>query len=74
MGSLANYIFDSDYRVSVRKLIFIGCGPYAVELRWSGKLVELGKHIKCLVVAIYDDNDPHPTDGGSQGLVCRSKE
>jgi len=35
----------------------------AAELRRSGKLLELGKHIKCPVVAIHGDYDPHPAEG-----------
>ncbi len=32
-------------------------------LRRSGKLLELGKQIKCPVVAIHGDYDPHPPEG-----------
>jgi pimeloyl-ACP methyl ester carboxylesterase len=35
----------------------------AEELRRSGKLLELGKHIRCPVVAIHGDYDPHPAEG-----------
>jgi pimeloyl-ACP methyl ester carboxylesterase len=35
----------------------------AEELRDSGKLVELGKQIRCPVVAIHGDYDPHPAEG-----------
>ena len=35
----------------------------AAELRRSGKLLELGKHIKCPVVAIHGDYDSHPAEG-----------
>lgn len=35
----------------------------ASELRRSGKLLELGKHIKFPVVAIHGDYDPHPAEG-----------
>jgi pimeloyl-ACP methyl ester carboxylesterase len=33
------------------------------KLRRSGKLLQLGKHIKCPVVAIHGDYDPHPAEG-----------
>jgi len=33
------------------------------ELRTSGGLVALGAHIRCPVVAIHGDYDPHPADG-----------
>jgi pimeloyl-ACP methyl ester carboxylesterase len=35
----------------------------ASELRSSGKLLKLGKKIRCPVVAIHGDYDPHPADG-----------
>jgi pimeloyl-ACP methyl ester carboxylesterase len=35
----------------------------ARELRSSGKLLELGKRIRCPVVAIHGDYDPHPSEG-----------
>ena len=35
----------------------------AAELRASGRLLELGKKIRCPVVAIHGDYDPHPAEG-----------
>jgi len=35
----------------------------ANELRDSGKLLEFGKEIRCLVVAIHGDYDPRPAEG-----------
>jgi pimeloyl-ACP methyl ester carboxylesterase len=35
----------------------------AVELRKSGKLLQLVRHITCPVVAIHGDYDPHPAEG-----------
>jgi len=40
----------------------------AAELRRSGKLLQLGKHIKCPVVAIHGDYDPHPAEGVQKPL------
>jgi len=34
----------------------------------SGKLLELGKSIKCPVVAIHGDYDPHPAEGVAEPL------
>ena len=34
-----------------------------VKLRHSGKLLKLGEKIKCPVVAIHGDHDPHPREG-----------
>jgi pimeloyl-ACP methyl ester carboxylesterase len=35
----------------------------AQAIRKSGTLLELGTHIRCPVVAIHGDYDPHPADG-----------
>jgi pimeloyl-ACP methyl ester carboxylesterase len=35
----------------------------AVEMRGSGKLLELAQRINCPVVAIHGDCDPHPAEG-----------
>jgi pimeloyl-ACP methyl ester carboxylesterase len=48
--------------------IFQGVWKEAAELRRSGKLVQLGKRIKCAVVAIHGDYDPHPAEGVQKPL------
>jgi len=53
-----------DYQVD----IFQSVWKDAAELRRSGKLLELGKHIECLVVAIHGDYDPHPAEGVQKPL------
>ncbi len=35
----------------------------AQQLRISGELLEMGRKIKCPVVAIHGDYDPHPAEG-----------
>jgi pimeloyl-ACP methyl ester carboxylesterase len=40
----------------------------AEELRSSGRLLDLGKHIQCPVVAIHGDHDPHPAQGVQEPL------
>jgi pimeloyl-ACP methyl ester carboxylesterase len=40
----------------------------AAELRRCGDLLELGKRIRCPVVAIHGDYDPHPAEGVQQPL------
>jgi len=40
----------------------------ALKLRGSGELLKMGKKIKCPVVAIHGDYDPHPAEGVSQPL------
>ncbi len=48
--------------------IFHGVWKDAAELRRSGKLLELRKLIKCPVVAIHGDYDPHPAEGVQKPL------
>jgi len=53
-----------DYQVD----IFQSVWKDAAELRRSGKLLALGKHIKCPVVAIHGDYDSHPAEGVQKPL------
>jgi pimeloyl-ACP methyl ester carboxylesterase len=48
--------------------IFQGVWGQAVKLRSSGKLLEFGMNIKCPVIAIHGDYDPHPYEGIKQPL------
>jgi pimeloyl-ACP methyl ester carboxylesterase len=48
--------------------IFLSVWREAAELRKTGKLLELAKHIKCPVVAIHGDYDPHPAEGVEKPL------
>ncbi|MBN1965893.1 MAG: alpha/beta hydrolase [Anaerolineae bacterium] len=41
----------------------------ASALRASGDLLALGKHIRCPVVAIHGDYDPHPVEGVRDALA-----
>ena len=53
-----------EYRYDIYK----GVWPQAAELRRSGRLLELGKRIRCPVVAIHGDYDPHPAAGVKEPL------
>ena len=46
----------------------------AVELRSSGKLLELGQMIGCPVVAIHGEYDPHPAAGVEKPLTAVVKD
>ncbi len=48
--------------------IFQNVWNEAAELRKSGKLLKLGGRIKCPVVAIHGDYDPHPAEGVQKPL------
>jgi len=52
-----------DETLECRYDIFRGVWEQASELRSSGKLLKLGKKIRCPVVAIHGDYDPHPAEG-----------
>jgi pimeloyl-ACP methyl ester carboxylesterase len=46
----------------------------ALELRREDALLELGKKIKCPVVAIHGDHDPHPSEGVARPLAAVVKD
>lgn len=60
----------TDYQVD----IFESVWAEAAELRRTGKLLELGKHIKCPVVTIHGDYDPHPAEGIRKPLSAVLKD
>jgi len=58
-----------EFEVTVyRPDIFQSVWKDAAELRKSGELLELAKHIKCPVLAIHGDYDPHPAEGVNKSL------
>jgi len=42
----------------------------AAEMRRSGKLLEYARQVRCPVVAIHGDYDPHPADGVQEALAA----
>ncbi len=50
--------------------VFAGVWPQAAELRRSGELLALGKQIRCPVVAVHGDYDPHPAEGVREPLAA----
>lgn len=68
-------ISDSYNTISQRKKseefrydIFTAVWPQAESLRKSGKLLQLAKKIRCPLVALHGDYDPHPYQGVQQPL------
>ncbi len=53
-----------DYRADIFQRVW----KDGAELRRSGKLLKMGNHIKCPVVAIHGDYDPHPAEGVQKPL------
>jgi pimeloyl-ACP methyl ester carboxylesterase len=43
--------------------VYLSVWEQATKLRRSGELLELGKRIRCPVLAIHGDYDPHPSEG-----------
>jgi len=54
--------------------VFQGVWEQAAQLRSSGKLLDLGRKIKCPVVAIHGDYDPHPAEGVVEPLSRTLKD
>jgi pimeloyl-ACP methyl ester carboxylesterase len=48
--------------------IFQNVWPQASKLRSTGELLKLGNNIRCPVVAIHGDYDPHPAEGIKEPL------
>ncbi len=46
----------------------------AAAMRTSGELLGLGKQIRCPVLAIHGDYDPHPAEGVEQPLKSVLKD
>ena len=53
-----------DYRLDIYRAVWAD----AAEIRRSGRLLEAAKHIRCPVVAIHGDYDPHPAEGVQKPL------
>ena len=54
--------------VKLRPDLFQSVWSEAAEMRKNGKLLKRGLKIKCPVVAIHGDYDPHPVSGVKQPL------
>ena len=61
-------IAPESYEVDFNADIFLSVWKDGAELRRSGELLELGKYIKCPVVAIHGDYDPHLAEGVQKPL------
>jgi pimeloyl-ACP methyl ester carboxylesterase len=56
--------------VEIRPDIFRSVWKEAAELRRNNNLLELAKDVKCPVVAIHGDYDPHPSEGVQKPLMA----
>lgn len=64
--AMPNEKIASDFSPVVYRKIW----PEASELRRTGKLMEFVRKVKCPVVAIHGDFDPHPADGVKEPLTA----
>jgi len=64
-----NLLPNDKEEVEIQQDIYQAVWPEASTLRKSGKLLELGKKIKCPVTAIHGNYDPHPANGVKEPLT-----
>lgn len=57
----------------VQAEVFLNVWKEAAAMRRSGRLLELAKDIRCPVVAIHGDRDPHPAEGVDKPLSAAIK-
>lgn len=62
---------EGDDPVDIRPDIFEAVWPEGADLRRSGRLLELAGCIRCPVIAIHGDYDPHPAEGVEKPLASR---
>lgn len=67
------FITDPD-KIEYRGDIFQKVWEEAAEMRRNGELLALGAQIKCPVVAIHGDSDPHPVAGVQNLLASALKD
>ena len=65
---------ESDDAVEIRADIFKNVWAEAAAKRQSGELLDLAKCIRCPVVAIHGDYDPHPAEGVRKPLSAILKD
>jgi pimeloyl-ACP methyl ester carboxylesterase len=58
----------ADETIKLQFNIYRAVWRTAAEMRRSGDLLQLGKRIRCPVVAIHGDYDPHPAEGVQKPL------
>jgi pimeloyl-ACP methyl ester carboxylesterase len=54
--------------IKMRPDLFRAVWKEAAELRRNGELLELGRRIRCPVIAVHGDFDPHPAAGVQKPL------
>jgi pimeloyl-ACP methyl ester carboxylesterase len=57
-----------DEEVVIQEDVYQGVWAEAEELRRSGELLKIIKQVRCPVLAIHGDYDPHPAEGVEKSL------
>lgn len=65
---------DEEEEVPVQFDIHQRVWSAAAAMRASGELLELGTQIRCPVVAVHGDYDPHPAEGVQHPLTSVLKD
>jgi len=65
---------DTGSKVRVQMNIYRSIWPEAAALRRSGELLSMAELIRCPVLAIHGDYDPHPAAGVQEPLQTRVKD
>ncbi|HPI41828.1 MAG TPA: alpha/beta hydrolase, partial [Pseudobdellovibrionaceae bacterium] len=60
--------------VEINANIYERVWPEAAQLRKSGELLKIAEKIRCPVVAIHGDYDPHPANGVKEPLSQTIKD
>ncbi len=63
-----NPVNDIDEDLDLRPELFLSVMKESQQLRKSGALIDIGMRIKCPVIAIHGDYDPHPHQGVAEPL------
>ena len=80
LGKLVAYADSFEYEPGGSDLVNVNLQMYqkvwteASRLRDSHELIDFAVHIKCQVVAMHGDYDPHPVDGVEKPLMARLKD
>lgn len=64
----------SSFGIIINSDIFNKVWPEAAALRQSGELLALAQQVKCPVIALHGDHDPHPAAGVQKPLSAILKD
>lgn len=65
--------YEAEEQPSCQAAIFHAIQGEFNEMRKSGALLDIARHIQCSIVAIHGDYDPHPAEGVEKPLTHLTK-